>query len=404
LLVGYSNGLNAYIYFGSSSGLPLAPSVTIQGTASAFGQSVSVLGDINKDGKQDIGIGSPREGNGVVYVFLGRDSWPALLTAAGASCVITVDATAEAKYSASYVGFQLAGLGDFNGDGTDDFAVSAPFYNSLQGQLAIIYGNSLGMPATIELPTAFGSAATRIDGDATFQGSLGLAITGIGHFYGSSANTTIVASAPYGPSGAYNGRLYSFTGEAGTPASIGFGAARHTYTAGAGVLYGVLSLTPLGDVGNGGFPALGVSMRAQAKGEIRSGDATVGPFVNVAGITSTDGTGANTFGAMLIGGGFSGRSATVSAIGSSKADLITATTAGSGPRLFIADGSKIVFGADTAIQNIADVTLPLSGTWTDFSASVTMLRDINKDGYADIGLADTTYTATLIDGKVLVLY
>ncbi len=68
------------------------------------------------------------------------------------------------------------------------------------------------------------------------------------------------------------------------------------------------------------------------------------------------------------------------------------------------DGKKISFGADATIQNLADVTLSLPGTWSDFSGNVTMLRDINNDGYADIGVGNTTYTSTLIDGNLLVLY
>ncbi len=249
MLVGYSNGIYAYIYFGSPTGLPTAPSVSILGTASTFGQSVAVIGDINKDGHPDIAIGSPREGNGVVYVFLGRATWPANLTSTNADCVISTDSTADTGYATSRLGFRMAAAGDFNGDGVDDFVISAAYYNSTQGQLAIIYGNSAGLPTTISLPSAFGTAATRINGDAAFAGRLGDNVLGIGRFYGASTNPAIVASAPFGPAGGSNGRLYSFVGQNGTPASMDVGAATNTYDGPAGVLYGAAAVTALGNIG-----------------------------------------------------------------------------------------------------------------------------------------------------------
>lgn len=38
---------------------------------SQFGMAIANLGDINKDGCEDIAIGAPYEGNGVVYIYLG---------------------------------------------------------------------------------------------------------------------------------------------------------------------------------------------------------------------------------------------------------------------------------------------------------------------------------------------
>lgn len=38
---------------------------------SRFGMALANLGDINKDGCEDIAIGAPYEGNGVVYIYLG---------------------------------------------------------------------------------------------------------------------------------------------------------------------------------------------------------------------------------------------------------------------------------------------------------------------------------------------
>lgn len=38
---------------------------------SRFGFSIATLGDINKDGYNDVAIGAPYEGGGSIYIYLG---------------------------------------------------------------------------------------------------------------------------------------------------------------------------------------------------------------------------------------------------------------------------------------------------------------------------------------------
>lgn len=40
---------------------------------SRFGFAITSLGDLNKDGYDDIAIGAPYEGKGAVYIYLGSD-------------------------------------------------------------------------------------------------------------------------------------------------------------------------------------------------------------------------------------------------------------------------------------------------------------------------------------------
>lgn len=40
-------------------------------TFSRYGFAIANLGDLNKDGFEDIAIGAPYEGNGTVYIYLG---------------------------------------------------------------------------------------------------------------------------------------------------------------------------------------------------------------------------------------------------------------------------------------------------------------------------------------------
>ena len=66
-------GGSVFLYLNQDSGLRRESFVEIRGAGpeGQFGLAVSSVGDINKDGYDDFAVGSPYEGAGVVYLFLG---------------------------------------------------------------------------------------------------------------------------------------------------------------------------------------------------------------------------------------------------------------------------------------------------------------------------------------------
>lgn len=103
----------------------------------AFGSSIASAGDVNGDGRPDFLVGSVSNserapGAGAAYLYLGG---PRLPTEPAVRMIGTV---AQAQFGAS-----VAGVGDVNGDGVDDYAVGAQFDPSRgtgAGRVAVYFG------------------------------------------------------------------------------------------------------------------------------------------------------------------------------------------------------------------------------------------------------------------------
>jgi FG-GAP repeat protein len=99
-----------------------------QANNSDFGRGLANIGDINGDGRPDLGIGAPTEANklGVVRAYSGADG-SRLMRLAGLS-------------PGGRFGYFVSGLGDVDGDGIPDFGASAPYANQQTGELFVISG------------------------------------------------------------------------------------------------------------------------------------------------------------------------------------------------------------------------------------------------------------------------
>jgi hypothetical protein len=397
ILMGSYNGLTAYLFFGAAGFSPTAPSVVFTSATAGFGRGVAFIGDIDHDGREDLAIAN--RSTEVIYIYRGRATWPMTLTDAQADFTITADAS----YASSLFGAVMTRLGDFDGDGIDDFAIGSPNFNStnLIGRVTVIKGAS-GF-ASLTLPSATG--AIIIDGDSTLvDGGFGASLAAINPFY-SNASTLVVSAPGFvgAPSGTA-GRIYAFRGQTGTAGAIPVGSADAVVTgATAGMRIGAV-LTDLGIL-SGGIASVGSGNPNDTTAPVGggsifvySGNTTAGPFMSEKTLYFT---GASLVGAQLIGGGTSGRNVSYSLIGDATPDLVVVPR--NGGTLGILDGAKLsglTSPIDVAAK--ADVVTALPSTWGPPAFGIqSIVPDVDGDGYPDFAISDG---ASTLAGQALIYH
>ncbi len=178
-----------YVLFGAST----FPGVLNLGTASAdleiegrqprggLGTAVAIA-DINGDGLGDIIAGGPGTdanaggGAGAVWVFLGRNDFPRVMTVLEADMIITGEAALNGLG-------ETIGSGDINHDGISDILLGVPLANPPNrpggGKAYVIYGKPV-LPATLDLAVqpadlvVWGAASTQFIANAVTAGDVNL--------------------------------------------------------------------------------------------------------------------------------------------------------------------------------------------------------------------------------------
>ena len=162
------------------------------------GSSVSGAGDINGDGIDDLIIGAPGGNNaGEGYVVFGSsDRFNANLEFS------ELDGTngfvLQGIDRGDYSGSSVSGAGDINGDGIDDIIIGAPGGNNDAGESYVVFGNSKGLEASLDLAELDGSNGFVISGNkggGFFDGDRsGSSVSGAGDVNGDGIDDLIIGA------------------------------------------------------------------------------------------------------------------------------------------------------------------------------------------------------------------
>ncbi len=157
----------AYLLFGRAAGWATGASLS-SADASFLGEdedawagfTVAGAGDVDGDGYDDLLVGAPHDGDaayeaGQAYLIFGADSGWSMDTS-----LANADASFLGEMAGDQAGYGLAGIGDLDADGYDDFLVGAPFNDesaSGAGQSYLFRGAATGWAMDTPLTSAEGS-------------------------------------------------------------------------------------------------------------------------------------------------------------------------------------------------------------------------------------------------------
>lgn len=176
-----------------------------------MGYAISSVGDVNDDGFNDVLVG----GTGRAYLYFGGTN-----VTTKTSPDVTFEGAAVAVADREF-GTRLAALGDVNGDGTNDFAISHPSFSPTSpssiarvGAVYVFYGRKSGDAWPSSVVNVTSTDVTVCGADVCFYGeeqgeALGWALAPAGDF-NNDGRPDILMSAPNRGS---VGRLYVIAGQ-----------------------------------------------------------------------------------------------------------------------------------------------------------------------------------------------
>lgn len=277
------------------------------------------------------------------------------------------------------LGFAVAGLGDLNGDGYEEYAISKPdFSYTAKGRVNVVYGDEDSYGSFVSLE---GEAV----GDLT-----GYAVANAGDVDGDGVNDLLVGAPLEDTSGLDAGSVYFVSGDSITSGSLASVAATVFRAENSYDALGLMFSVGQGDLSGDGnldvvlsSPSYGSDFGHLGNGAVYvgsepdSGEINVADFADtkIVGATSTDGTGASTSVSDVDGDGID--------------DLLVSSYQNRDIGVLDSEGSgrSDVFLGDLPEGEItiedSDVSF-FGEAGGDLFGFTSLLSDLNNDGYADL--------------------
>lgn len=381
---GYDQGQTdegmAFVYLGSSTGLPASPVWTIEGNQpdAQCGSSVFTAGDVNGDGRADVAVGvigytSGQASEGRVIVCFGLPSGPST----------SANWTAESNQAGAWLGNAVGTAGDVNGDGFGDLLAAAPYYDNGQedeGRAFAYYGAGDGI-------LAFGWQAESNVVSAWY----GRCVSPAGDVNADGYNDLAVSAYKLAAPESNEGRVYVYHGSAtGVPVAANWQVESNQ----ADAFFGT-SVAAAGDVNGDGYGDLLVGAPAYDHGQADEGTAFLYLGSTAGLLSSSSWTCEGDMNDAALGYAVSGAG---DVNGDGYADVIV------GAPGYTGGGAAFLYlGSSSGLAASPARTLTSGQAGGQFGNAVACAGDVNRDGYSDVIVAAPRYDNGQTDeGRVFV--
>jgi len=276
-----SGGISAgqtYLILGAPSGWAMDRDLS-NANASFYGEtagdysgfSVAGAGDVNGDGYDDILIGAYGNDDGGIsagqtYLILGKASGWAM-----DKDLSTADASFYGETAGDYSGYSVAGAGDVNGDGYDDFLIGA--YENVDGggagagQTYLLLGKASGWAMDTDLSNSNASFWGEASDDRC-----GWSVDGAGDFNGDGIDDLLIGSYRSDDNGMDAGQNYVIYGKkSGWAMDTDLANSNASFQGEVGSDYAGKTVAGVGDVNGDGFDDIMIGAYDSSDGGLYAG-------------------------------------------------------------------------------------------------------------------------------------